>query len=70
MAFPACHIPHLAQRAFGGARRRSEVHNTFDSYMNFWLGIDTIITHVPSFDEFNQGFDLTRKGGSNRPRVH
>ena len=29
-----------------------------------------MIAHVLSLDEFNQGFDLMHKGGSDRPRVY
>ncbi len=52
--------------AFGGARGRTDVPRIVDWYMDGKINIDDLITHVLPFEQFNEGFDLMRRGDSIR----
>jgi S-(hydroxymethyl)glutathione dehydrogenase/alcohol dehydrogenase len=55
--------------AFGGARGRTDVPRIVDWYMDKKIDIDSLITHVLPFEQFNEGFDLMRRGESIRSVV-
>ncbi len=52
--------------AFGGARGRTDVPRIVDWYMEGKINIDDLITHVLPFEQFNEGFELMRRGESIR----
>ena len=55
--------------AFGGARRRTQVPQIVDWYMDGKINIDDLITHVIPIDEINTAFDLMHEGKSIRSVV-
>ncbi len=55
--------------AFGGARGRTDVPKIVDWYMAGKLEIAPLLTHPPTLDEINTGFDLMHEGKSIRSVV-
>ena len=50
--------------AFGGARGRTDVPKIVDWYMDGKIDIDSMITHILSLENINEGFDLMHSGKS------
>jgi S-(hydroxymethyl)glutathione dehydrogenase / alcohol dehydrogenase len=55
---------------FGGAHRRTEVLRIVAWYMDKRINIDDLITHVPPFQQINEGFEPMRKDESIRCIVY